>query len=122
MLNLGYSVEQDIEVEEDDVMLDVVGSVGRTRAERRKRDFSKALRKKAIDTFLAKRARLSSAHYPHLHQYSKNKQHCAVVLDTGRTNNRSGWGRVVTPSISDIRKSNVLDGSFREDYLYGEAV
>ena len=124
MLDLGY-LERDVVIEEDDVVVEEVVSTGRTRAERRKQDFHKALRKKALDMILAKKARLSSPKYPHLHQYSKNKHHCISVTSaykSGKTNNRTGWGQSITPSISDIRKSNVLDCSFREDYLYGEAV
>lgn len=55
----------------------------RTRAERRKLDFKKAIRKKNICE-----KRFGFEQYDNVHQYSKNKIHCSCPLCTAKTN----WG------------------------------
>lgn len=49
----------------------------RTKAERRHKDFSKALRKKKICE-----EQYGFEYYDNLHQYSKNKIHCSCPLCT----------------------------------------
>lgn len=59
----------------------------RTRAERRKNDFNKAVRKKDIAEH-----NYGFAYYDNLHQYSKNKVHCSCPLCAGKTDNNSKHG------------------------------
>lgn len=61
----------------------------RTRAERRRNDINKALRKKKI----AKEVYWSSPesvweYYDNLHQYSKNKIHCSCPICSMKTKNK----------------------------------
>ena len=53
----------------------------RTKAERRHKDFSKALRKKKISE-----EHYGIEYYDNLHQYSKNKIHCSCPLCTSESN------------------------------------
>lgn len=59
----------------------------RTRAERRKNDYKKAVRKKNICEH-----HYGFPYYDNLHQYSKNKIHCSCPMCTNKTNNSSKWG------------------------------
>ena len=52
----------------------------KTRAERRKNDYNKAIRKKNIAEH-----NYGFAYYDNLHQYSKNKVHCSCPLCAGKT-------------------------------------
>ena len=52
----------------------------RTRAERRKNDYNKAIRKKNIAEH-----NYDWAYYDNLHQYSKNKVHCSCPLCSAKT-------------------------------------
>lgn len=59
----------------------------KTRAERRKNDYNKAIRKKNI-------VEHNHGHslYDNLHQYSKNKIHCSCPLCAGKTDTNSKHG------------------------------
>jgi len=59
----------------------------KTRAERRKNDYNKAIRKKNI----AEHNHGTSC-YDNLHQYSKNKIHCSCPLCSAKTDNNSKNG------------------------------
>ena len=63
----------------------------RDRGEKRKIDFTHALRKKK------KAETKSSTYYDNLHQYSKNKIHCSYPICSGKTS-RNGY------TISDKKK------------------
>ena len=63
----------------------------RDRGEKRKIDFTHALRKKK------KAETKSSSYYDNLHQYSKNKIHCSCPICSGKTS-RDGY------TISDKKK------------------
>ena len=52
----------------------------KTRAERRKNDYNKAIRKKNIAEH-----NYGFSYYDNIHQYSKNKVHCSCPLCTGKT-------------------------------------
>ncbi len=64
-----------------------------TRAERRKNDFHKALRKQKLDENLS--GNISNYRlYDNLHQYSKNKIHCSCGLCSCKTKNKGHRRRV----------------------------
>lgn len=71
-----------------------------TRAERRHKDFVKALRKKklALDLY-------EFDWYPSLHAYSKNKIHCSCPMCSSKTNNKHNhsFEPSYNPSISEKR-------------------
>ena len=71
-----------------------------TRAERRHKDFVKALRKKRIALDL-----YNIDWYTSLHAYSKNKIHCSCPYCTSKTNNkhRHAFYSSYNPSISEKR-------------------
>ena len=58
-----------------------------TRAERRKNDYNKAVRKKNIAEH-----NYGFSYYDNLHQYSKNKVHCSCPLCAGKTDTNSKHG------------------------------
>ena len=67
----------------------------RTRAERRKNDYNKAIRKKDIaDSY-------GNNLYDNLHQYSKNKVHCSCPLCSAKT---SKYGNTPNYKHSDVLK------------------
>ena len=87
---------------------------GRTRGERRKSDFKKAARKRAIHRELTSDDGVLM--YSNLHQYSKNKIHCSCCLCRGKDR----FGRHIL-SEQEIRNY----GKYEEElaYLYsGEEV
>lgn len=53
----------------------------RTKAERRKNDYNKAIRKKNIAE-----KHYGFSYYDNIHQYSKNKIHCSCPLCAAKTN------------------------------------
>lgn len=59
----------------------------KTRAERRKNDYNKAIRKKNIAEH-----NYGWSYYDNLHQYSKNKVHCSCPLCSAKTDNNSKHG------------------------------
>ena len=74
----------------------------RTRAERRKNDFNKAIRKKNI----AER-HYGFAYYDNTHQYSKNKIHCSCPLCSSKT-------RKYGNKHSDELKINCMNEKIRD--------
>ena len=71
----------------------------RTRALRRSRAFTKAIRKKNISDSIYF-STTGHSFYPHLHQFSKNKIHCSCPLCRAKSKYSSGYNL----SVSDIRK------------------
>ena len=93
--------------------------IGRTRAYRRYKNLTKALRKKKLSDKWLLRGTWSRSYYPNLNQYSKNKIHCSCPLCRAKTNNKGrtgGWAPNYNPKISDIRKNEAMDFSY-EEYL-----
>lgn len=78
----------------------------KTRAERRKDDFKKAIRKKGIAEH-----NHGTTWYDNLHQYSKNKIHCSCPLCAAKTdfNSKNGMGR------SDKLKIDSMNSKLVED-------
>lgn len=68
----------------------------KTRAERRKNDFNKAIRKKNIAEH-----NHGTSWYDNLHQYSKNKVHCSCPLCSAKT---SKYGNTPNYKHSDELK------------------
>lgn len=79
----------------------------RTRGNRRKQDFTKAISKRRKDVSRGK-AFANHPWYNNIHQYSKNKIHCSCLMCAfnGKIN-----GRIVykTRTISDMRKDLSLN-------------
>ena len=84
----------------------------RTRAERRKKDFAKAIRKKKITEEVYWGGK-EYPYYDNLHQYSKNKIHCSCPICSCKTKNKgrtkAPWTKSYNPSISDMRKIEKMD-------------
>lgn len=59
----------------------------RTRAERRKNDFKKAIRKKNIAESIYQIT------YDNIHKYSKNKIHCSCPSCTAKTNGKGVYNK-----------------------------
>ena len=83
----------------------------RTKAERRHKDWAKAIRKMKIC-----RDNYGWQYYDNLHQYSKNKVHCSCYMCSCKTNNkgkrRKMYGNYApnhNPSASDMRKIERMD-------------
>ena len=82
----------------------------KTRFERRKKDFSKALRKKKISDnwfYLPWEVENNIHYYNNLHEYSKNKIHCSCPMCRAKTRGRGRYGTRYNPSVSDLRKMNL---------------
>lgn len=60
----------------------------RTRAERRRNNINKALRKKKIAKEVYGSPSASWEYYDSLHQYSKNKIHCSCPICSMKTKNK----------------------------------
>lgn len=93
--------------------------IGRTRAYRRYKNLTKALRKKKLSDKWLLRETWSRSYYPNLNQYSKNKIHCSCPLCRAKTNNKGrtgSWAPNYNPKISDIRKNEAMDFSY-DEYL-----
>ncbi len=75
----------------------------RTRAERRRKDWVKAIRKRRITrqypTFDGEHS-----WYNNLHQYSKNKIHCSCPLCRCKTNDKSASGPAMNWPVCDRRQ------------------
>lgn len=99
----------------------------RTRAERRRNNYVKALRKKRIveevydsaNTVFGKDYKF--ALYDNLHQYSKNKVHCSCHLCSAKTRNKGkrrtlqgNYAPSYNPKISDIRKIERMDFDYMD--------
>lgn len=81
----------------------------RTRAERRKNDYKKAVRKKNISEH-----NYGWAYYDNLHQYSKNKVHCSCPRCSYKTNNSGGWGEFQNCTHADKVKIDSMDSQIKE--------
>lgn len=81
----------------------------RDRGWRRKKDFSKAKRKRIIDAAVYGYGTRWYPWYNNLHQYSKNKIHCSCPMCSSKTNNKRNKH---VPSknykISELRKINSM--------------
>lgn len=85
-----------------------------TRAERRKKDFAKALRKQKLAEQLYNNSSCGNEDfhwYDNLHQYSKNKIHCSCFYCSAKTKNKGHRRQLAknyapshNPSASDKRK------------------
>ncbi len=78
----------------------------KTRAERRKNDYNKAIRKKNIAEHNHK-----SSWYDNLHQYSKNKIHCSCPLCSAKT---SKYGNTPNYKHSDELKIESTNSKLAE--------
>lgn len=79
----------------------------RTKAEKRKNDFKKAIRKKNIAE-----QNYGFSYYDNVHQYSKNKIHCSCPMCSTKTKNN---GRKHSEKIRiDSMESKEKD--FKEEY------
>lgn len=85
----------------------------RTRAERRKKDFAKALRKREI---IKNNWHDGTELYDNLHQYSKNKVHCSCPMCSCKSKNKGSrrylaknYAPSHNPSASDMRKIERMD-------------
>ena len=81
----------------------------RTKAERRHKDFSKAIRKKNICE-----KHYGFPWYDNLHQYSKNKIHCSCPLCASKTNGRKRHDKRKCLTHSDKRKCDAMDYQIKE--------
>lgn len=76
----------------------------KTRAERRKNDYNKAIRKKNIVESHG------ISYYDNLHQYSKNKVHCSCPLCAGKTDTNSKHGMTHSDRLKiDSMNARMLD-------------
>lgn len=78
----------------------------KTSAERRKKDFAKATRKKNISEQCNGFER-----YDNLHQYSKNKIHCSCPLCSAKTGK---YGNTPNYKLSDQRKVDEMNSKLEE--------
>lgn len=97
----------------------------RNRAWRRKKDFSKAIRKRKLDLECSwwsevpadpMNFNVSGGFYKNLHSYSKNKIHCSCPMCSAKTRNKGkrrqspkNYSPSINYSISDRRKQDVMD-------------
>lgn len=78
----------------------------KTRAERRKNDYNKAIKKKNIAEH-----NQGSSWYDNLHQYSKNKVHCSCPLCSAKT---SKYGNTPNYKHSDELKIESMNAKLAE--------
>lgn len=78
----------------------------RTRAERRKNDYNKAIRKRNIAEH-----NYGWSYYGNLHQYSKNKIHCSCSLCSAKV---SKYGNTPNYKHSDELKIESMNAKLRE--------
>lgn len=81
----------------------------RTSAERRKNNYSKAIRKKNISEH-----HYGFSYYDNLHQYSKNKIHCSCPLCSAKTNGKGRWSKRKNLTITDKRKVDSMNSSLND--------
>ena len=82
------------------------------RAERRHKNFSKALRKQEIC-----RHAYGFPYYDNLHEYSKNKIHCSCPLCRSKTNNKTHkhvWFPAMNWSMMDRRRLDEMADQVEE--------
>ena len=89
--------------------------MSRTRAERRHRDLTKALRKRRIvrEVYHTYES-FYWDWYDNLHQYSKNKIHCSCPMCSCKTNNRNRWGESYNPPIGEKRRIEEMEYEVKE--------
>lgn len=78
----------------------------KTRAERRKNDYNKAIRKKNICEH-----HYGWGYYDNLHQYSKNKIHCSCPICSAKTNK---YGNTPNYKHSDELKIDSMNAQLAE--------
>lgn len=84
----------------------------RTRAWRRKKDWSKARRKRRL---------CLDGHWDHkdwydnLHQYSKNKIHCSCPMCSEKTRDRRTYGKKFDPPVSWKRRVDEMEYEIKEE-------
>lgn len=84
----------------------------RTRAERRKNDYSKAIRKKNIaEHCYGTSQNYGVRWYNNLHQYSKNKIHCSCPMCSAKT---SKYGNTPNYKHSDELKISSMNAKLAE--------
>lgn len=81
----------------------------RTRAERRKNDYAKAIRKKNISE-----QHYGFSYYNNVHQYSKNKIHCSCPLCSAKTNGKNRWDKRECPTHSDQMKIDSMNDKLKD--------
>ena len=98
----------------------------RNRAWRRKKDFSKAERKRNIDLAVSYynwkeynnplcpyNSFINYGMYDNIHQYSKNKIHCSCPMCSAKTTNKRAkkvfYAPSWNPTITDLRKEMAMD-------------
>lgn len=86
----------------------------RNRGWRRKKDFSKAKRKKSIDIELSSWNNILC--YNNLHEYSKNKIHCSCAMCSAKTRNKGkrrnlpkNYAPSINYTIKDQRRKDEMD-------------
>ena len=86
----------------------------RNRGWRRKKDFSKAKRKKCIDKELSSWNNILC--YNNLHEYSKNKIHCSCAMCSAKTRNKGkrrnlpkNYAPSINYTIKDKRRKDEMD-------------
>lgn len=84
------------------------------RGERRKINFSHAVRKKKIDTQIPFWA--DYPRYDNLHQYSKNKIHCSCPDCRGRSPSH-GNNSIEQLKISEKRKIHSLESQLEDEFI-----
>lgn len=87
----------------------------RNRGWRRKKDFSKAQRKKDIDKIW----RMTIPRYKNLHQYSKNKIHCSCGMCSAKTRNK-GKRRMIPKNYSPSINYTIKDQKRKDEMDYEE--
>lgn len=89
----------------------------RTAAERRHRDWQKAVRKKRIsDAYCDKHP-----WYNNLHQYSKNKIHCSCPICRSKTNDKSLAGPAMNWPVADLKQLDRMSQQ-KAEIQYEESV
>lgn len=86
----------------------------RNRGWRRKKDFSKAKRKKSIDIELSSWNNILC--YKNLHEYSKNKIHCSCAMCSAKTRNKGkrrnipkNYAPSINYTIKDQKRKDEMD-------------
>lgn len=87
----------------------------RNRGWRRKKDFSKAKRKKDIDKIWG----IIIPCYKNLHEYSKNKIHCSCGMCSAKTRNK-GKRRMIPKNYSPSINYTIKDQKRKDEMDYEE--
>ena len=84
----------------------------RTKAEKRKNDYNKALKKKRICE-----RHYGFEYYDNIHQYSKNKIHCSCPICSSKTNGKGRWGKGKNLTHSDKIKIDCMNSQLEDIYM-----